>query len=428
MIFHRVLRHSLANEFYNRLPRYRDLKAKFEKASASNPDAPADYVHHPLSRFPRGSFWHLIHGYSDDAIPTAPMKYTTDEGLAGDRQIIERLCAYYAHCVSLTPSAEWTAAGMWDEILGHQFAALKAAVTNRDYSAASTRLLSAFRSEETDGMGQGSQMFSAAKNPLVGAILANATNSMTLDRLTMAAVAMGALPMENPEQGRYGENFKVPLADVVAAIEAILGYSIIRQPLMGLFGVSHGGGIIDARVPDDVYTSQRIRELAPSLSAPVAEIGGGFGGCAEYSVRAGLQNYTIYDLPLVGLIQGFHLCRSLSPDSVWFEGEAPSATAKIKIRPFFNFDATAHRVFSNRDSFPEMPEQTTLAYLKSIAKAERGTILLSINQEAGANAWSAGTNQTNTAALARESGLERQSRSPYWLRKGYVEEIFSPAQ
>ena len=79
-----------------------------------------------------------------------------------------------------------------------------------------------------------------------------------------------------------------------------------------------------------------------------------------------------------------------------------------------------------------MSNDTCLQYLQTIA--ELSPLLFSINQEAyNVRAYrevvNPGDLQTPVAVTARQvPRLARVHRSPYWLRKGYVEEIYRSNQ
>ena len=77
----------------------------------------------------------------------------------------------------------------------------------------------------------------------------------------------------------------------------------------------------------------------------------------------------------------------------------------------------------NQDSFPEIERAFVVDYLRHIRRfAGR---LLSINQEAAAVAAADGRCQHVVSELVDSvGGFVRVSRVPYWLRRGYVEEIY----
>lgn len=374
---------------------------------------------HPLSQIAPGTFWHLIHHFTSAAFPTAP--FETSEGIAHPQQdaIAIRLCDYYQRCLSMFVPSEWAATGMWDEISQTSFPLLHQHAVERNIEGLLSRLQTAQMLPETYGMGLGSTMYDAC---LSGS--SSMVNALTIDRLVAAAEATGAMPLENPEQGRYGSSCLLDLAEIVERIEKTLGFRIARKPIMGFFGVPYNGGIIDVRIPDDIYTAHRLTQIA-KLTDNIGEIGGGFGGCAEFAIRAGFTNYTIYDLPIVGILQAYFLCLSIGPENVWLEGEDENETAKVRIRPFFSFSAN-HDVFVNRDSLPELPAATVKAFLSRIN--DSNSQFLSINQEGEQFAMNSEERQINLNSVIKEyPRIALRSRHPYWIRKGYVEEMYTTA-
>src|SRR5262249_3473336 len=82
-----------------------------------------------------------------------------------------------------------------------------------------------------------------------------------VDRLAATAEAAGALPYENPEQGRYGQNIQLAISELTDAIESTLRFPISRPKVMGNYGIGVDKGVIDFRVPDDAYCAHRIRSI-----------------------------------------------------------------------------------------------------------------------------------------------------------------------
>jgi hypothetical protein len=76
---------------------------------------------------------------------------------------------------------------------------------------------------------------------------------------------------------------------------------------------------------------------------------------------------------------------------------------------------------------PEIQRDRIEEYLAEIET--HGATLLSINQEAGVPGGRVGLLQLNLHQIIAERGkLEYRSRHPYWVRKGYVEELFMPSR
>ncbi len=73
---------------------------------------------------------------------------------------------------------------------------------------------------------------------------------------------------------------------------------------------------------------------------------------------------------------------------------------------------------------PEIIQATVEDYLRQIRRTSR-RYFLSINQEGGAFAGRPELRQIIVPQLAAAvGGFKRQARYPYWIRKGYVEEVY----
>jgi hypothetical protein len=72
---------------------------------------------------------------------------------------------------------------------------------------------------------------------------------------------------------------------------------------------------------------------------------------------------------------------------------------------------------------PEMSHDTVEDYLRWIRSVCRG-VFVSINHESKP-AYGAGFAQVSVPEIIREiGGFELQERYPYWLRRGYVVEVY----
>jgi hypothetical protein len=70
-----------------------------------------------------------------------------------------------------------------------------------------------------------------------------------------------------------------------------------------------------------------------------------------------------------------------------------------------------------------MSKETMNDYLKSIQKIGRG-YFLSINQEAQVSSGLDSSQGWVYDICRKEPGLKLVYRAPYWMRKGYVEELY----
>jgi hypothetical protein len=255
-------------------------------------------------------------------------------------------------------------------------------------------------------------------------------SQFNLDKLITLAEALGVLPYENPEQGRFGFNMYCDVDDIVENIERNLRINII-PPLDegGSYKLNTGKGALHYRDIFSLYTAWRIKKILENEQNPiVCEIGAGVGKVAYYTHLFDIKNYTIIDLPYINVLQGFYLIRSLPSVEVILYGENQGgAKNPISILPYWSFEDIPEKYFTltlNQDSFPEIDRKIVMSYLNLI-KHNTKTYFLSINQEGESTMSLSGTKQNIVLKLINEvKGFESVYRFPFWLRKGYIEELF----
>lgn len=248
------------------------------------------------------------------------------------------------------------------------------------------------------------------------------------DALVSLAQATGAYSVTSVEQSGVEANLNalsVNLEQLLADIERACGFAISFPRVGGAYGCQINGKFVTIDSALHSYTVHRLAQLGANQESRVVEIGGGFGCLAQLCFGAGISQYSIYDLPWVNAIQGYYLLMSLPPEKVRLYGESQGT---LEVNPFWKFDSLPDKSVSytvNTDSLPEMGRQTAVNYIKEVSRVLSG-VFLSINQEAKAN--NAGVGQQNSVAeIAKEvGGLKTLARSLYWMRQGYVEEVFAP--
>lgn len=245
----------------------------------------------------------------------------------------------------------------------------------------------------------------------------------TKDKLVALAEYLDILPYENPEQGRYGENIYENENRLVSQIENKLGFKITTSDFEnGLLKLKLRSGSLHARDIYSLYTAIRLFEIV-GKTAKVAEIGGGLGRSAYYSYKLGIRDYSIFDLPYINVLQGYFLLKALPKGSVSLYGEKPS---KVKILPDHEFSKAKRNQFDitlNADSFPEINIKIFKKYLKDI-KVNTKKYFLSINQE-GESDFSSIKQAIVSRVILDVGGFRKEYRFPFWVRKGYVEELYS---
>lgn len=242
----------------------------------------------------------------------------------------------------------------------------------------------------------------------------------TYDKLVSLAEAVGALPLENPEAGRWDVNAQIDprrlFDDIQVALDADLSPP---DHVGGHLGIAVGDMVLHMRMIDSIHAAWRLREFAEGLGlghdVRIAEIGAGAGFTAFYARRLGLQRYRLFDRPVMAAIQGYVLG---AEHPLSLDGEASQAMAVLHQGSFATVQPGSIDILFNTDTLPEIGEGAALRYL---ADARRVGIphILSINQEAGL------PGQTSVPDLiGKAGGYRRGARHRHWLRAGYVEEHY----
>jgi hypothetical protein len=232
------------------------------------------------------------------------------------------------------------------------------------------------------------------------------------DDLLRLSEAVGVQPLEYPEgpEQRPAPDPEVILRD----LDIAFGFAIhFPNPYPDEVGLKTSRGVASYRAVQGLYQAYRVAELVRDRpNARVLEIGGGLGRTAFYAWQFGLHDYTLIDLPMTNVAQAYFLGRVLGPDVISLFGEDRPG---IRIQPPAVFLDAADRydLVVNVDALPELAAETATAYCRAIkARADK---FLSINHE---------YNDLTVREICAGLSMRAESRMPYWLRRGYVDEVF----
>jgi hypothetical protein len=236
--------------------------------------------------------------------------------------------------------------------------------------------------------------------------------------------ATGVLAVPNPEAP--DREISVPeLPILLDRVEAALGFSIRPpEPYPHYCGLETDRGVLGTRVLNALYCAWRIRQLTAGVSSPrILEVGAGIGRLAEYTHRMGLTDYWIVDVPMTSLVQGHFLACALGEDRVVLDGE-PDGNVRsdaVKIlnpERFFANENLRFDLVINTDSLTELGRDVATRYFRRAA--DRSPVLFSVNHE---------VNPYRVIDLHQELCVfGAVDRRPYWMRNGYVEEVFTHAR
>ena len=328
-----------------------------------------------------------------------------------------RITQYFAAAKSAeqlrTPS-------MWD---AHEQgrAALLTPIADGDVQAMNGQFQRLFRTNAVDGMSHGNSLFTDPKrNPYERGFF----ERRTLDCLLSLAEATGVAGLPSHGQWRPEDNaryLELDQSGLVGLAQDALGFDLTMPDIGGPSVIQMAGQPVAPDVLRHAYVAWRVRQLMDP-SAPVLEIGGGYGMLGLLAHRAGMQNWTILDLPFVGCIQMAYLMRALGPDNVASTEEETTAPMTIaKPEDIQKVPDNGLGMVVNCDSLPEMGRETALSYLKEIHRVSPR--FLSINQEAGRPFQN--VPQSVVKDLIKEvGGFRRIYRFRYWMEQGYTEELY----
>ena len=224
--------------------------------------------------------------------------------------------------------------------------------------------------------------------------------------------ALGVRRMDYPENYTLITS-KISIDDVIDEIESFVGFELeFPQFYPKEFGIVTKRGIASYRVPQAIYQAFLISKFGGS----VCEIGGGLGRTAFYARAFGVKDYTIVDIPISSLAQGYFLGRSVGTDYLTLQGEVEFADNIKLLSPNTFFESkNKYDLILNVDSLTELGNELASKYLKHIV--HKTQTMISINHE---------QNDTKIIDEFRKLDLDlNYTRHPYWLRRGYVEEVYS---
>lgn len=252
------------------------------------------------------------------------------------------------------------------------------------------------------------------------------------DKLLSLAESLRVIPLQTIEQGDFLPYLQANPDALLERIEEKLQRPIRAPRFQGaLFAMATKRGLFTERNVTGLYVALRIKEILDCVRNPtICEIGGGAGYVAYYCNWLGLTDYTIVDLPTVSAVQAYFLAQNLDggADRLVLSGEADDRPNRVKLIAGTDFAASTRRfdLIVNVDSFPEMSGPVLRGYLNHIRSKCR--YLLSINQEAMAQRTTRPDDrQERVGDVINEiGGFRRLARSRFWLRPGYVEELYAP--
>lgn len=247
------------------------------------------------------------------------------------------------------------------------------------------------------------------------------------EEIVKLAEALGVCGITNPENDRAHKRHMPPPVnvdnltpdDVLNRIQSALPFKINFPPFSGncTVGLPTKFGVTSNRHIFYLWVLKRILELCPDPNTAIIEIGAGFGVLGYYLDRVGYRDYTTIDLALINACQTYFLSKNLPDRNIILSGDVENPfdlkhRDSIKLLHSTDFTAVPKDRFGlmvNMDGLTEMGASEAGKY----AGSNCASMLFSINHEV--NAY---------RVCDLKQNRKRQYRYPFWLRDGYVEELY----
>ena len=345
-----------------------------------------------------------------------------------DIELCERLLVAFKASTSRGRPIGETHHGIWAWTLNTYQRQLAETLQHGDARDLAHLLASMFQQEFVWGIAHGGHIRDSGSR--LGARILNLNS---LDLLVSLAEALGVTPVENPEQGQAGIAFSEGVGELISQMERVLGFRIDAPDVGAPFGMAIDGRLLTLEAPDQIYGAVRLDQAIPvhlhhrlGDSPAIVEIGGGYGGMCYWFLllRPDVTRYTIVDLPIMNVLQGYFLAQTLGSATVSFFGEPPAQVTLVPDSELAEV-ATPFDILVNQDSMPEMPHETMLSYL-AWARSNCSGFFYSYNQEATAD-FLGQIQGIVSKGITQIGGFERIRRDQSWIRRGYAEEIYLPS-
>ena len=193
----------------------------------------------------------------------------------------------------------------------------------------------------------------------------------------------------------------------------------------GEFGLKTDLGIVSFAPIQQMYHAMKILEFSKSYNfenARVLEIGAGLGLSAYHARNFNIKDYTILDLSLGSLSQGFFFGHTIGKNNIIigneikkFDENDQEFKEKIKLIQSTDLELVPNNIdlVINCDSITEMSIEQAKIYIKMAS--EKSKYFLSINHD---------NNSFLISEIFKNTGFKKLYRIPSWYRSGYNEELY----
>ncbi|MDA8559402.1 hypothetical protein N9K62_00545, partial [Candidatus Pelagibacter bacterium] len=240
-----------------------------------------------------------------------------------------------------------------------------------------------------------------------------------IDKLISFCEFLGILRLDYPENIKQ-QFHNLDIEKLINEIEKKINIKLkFNNPFPGEKGIKTSRGILQVREIQAIYQAFKIKEILKNKkykTKNVLEFGGGMGRTAYYCYRFGIKNFTLVDLLIPKICQINYLSRIIQEKKIILnpkKNDFKKKNIKIISPEYLFMNALKFDLVFNADSFTEIDLINQNKYKKYISKNSK--IFYSINHE---------NNNFKVRDFFKNINSLNYSRNLYWLRKGYVEEIF----
>jgi hypothetical protein len=240
------------------------------------------------------------------------------------------------------------------------------------------------------------------------------------------AKAIGTMGVQNPEGGvnlwPIVNNEALTDSELLRKIENEIGFKINLPDFIGGGDITKTDyGIITDRHCHYLWILKRILDLYPyrcDRKISIIEIGAGMGFLGYFLDKIGYYDYTIIDLAYSNMIQSYFLHKNLPERKMILSGDVKNPfDAKYKnalkilhASDFKDIPSGRFDIMINIDGLTEMNLNQAHEYVNN----DYARLLLSINHE---------MNSCRVIDICKATKILKY-RYPFWLRDGYVEELY----
>ena len=262
-----------------------------------------------------------------------------------------------------------------------------------------------------------------ANNSLTWGFMGGHSDHLNVKAIIDLAKAIGVSGIQNPENGDKVHPktnvLNLSNSEILQKIEKRIGFDISSPAFIGnRKSTLTDYGIVTDRHCHYLWILKRIIDLCPNRNSSIIEVGAGLGLLGYYLDKAGYKDYTAIDLAYANACQTYFLARNLPERDIIISAEKANPfdlkfkdslkllhSTDFKDIPKGRFD-----LMINIDSLTEMNIEEANKYMKS----DCAPLLLSINHE---------VNEFRVNDIS-ENYRSLKYRYPFWLRSGYVEELY----